>query len=179
VDLLKNNFLLDFNLYIDLIGYIAIVFSIISFLSKDKVKMRLNGAISTLLFGISIYFYNGVNGLFVSIVSFSIKILSLNIKEEKLKSIKIIMPFVALFFFFFFNKEGLVGILPAISLIFIAFADIQKDILKMKIIYYGSAFSWLIYGIILGSIPAIIFDIIGIITLTISIYNLKKIKGNK
>ena len=64
--------------------------------------------------------------------------------------------------------------LPAVSLIFIIFADLQEDLIKMKFIYYGSAFSWLIYAIILGSIPAILFDIVGITALTYSIYKLKQ-----
>lgn len=75
---------------------------------------------------------------------------------------------------YFINNEGMLGILPAISLIFIIFADIQKDILNMKYIYFGSAFSWLIYAIIINSIPAILYDVFGILTLIYSIYQIKK-----
>lgn len=159
--------------FYDLIGYIAIIFSFFAFATKDKFKMRLNGMFSTLFFGISIAYYNGVNGLFVSIISFITKFLSIFIKEEKLKILKYSSPFIAFLFFYFFNKEGMIGILPAISLVFIIFADLQTDILKMKYIYYGSAFSWLLYAILLGSIPAILFDIVGIITLTVTIFQIK------
>lgn len=161
-------------LLIDIIGYVAIVLSVLGFLSKSTNMMRFHGMTSTLLFGISIYFYNGINGLFVSLISFITKTLSIFIEEEKLDFIKFISPIIAFICFYFFNNEGMIGILPAISLIFIMIADIQKDILNMKLIYFGSAISWLFYGIALGSIPAILFDVFGIITLTYSVLKIKK-----
>ena len=164
----------------DFLGYLSIVFAIFAFLTHDKVKMRFNGAISTLLFAISIFSYGGINGAFVSIISVITKALSLKYDEEKLIILKYLSFPISILFYFYFNEEGYIGLLPAISLIFIIFADIQKDIIKMKIIYYGSAISWLIYAILLNSIPAIIYDIVGLTTLTYSIYTLKKkdTKGN-
>lgn len=160
---------------IDLIGYISIIFSFLAFLSHKKNIMRFNGMIATLLFGISIYFYNGLNGLFVSFVSFCTKLLSIYFKEEKINFLKYLSFPISIIFYLYFNKEGLIGLLPALSLIFIIIADLQKDIIKMKFIYFGSAFCWLFYGILLNSIPAILFDIVGILTLSYSIYKLKKV----
>ena len=160
--------------YYDLIGYISIFFSILAFLAKDKKSMRTNGLISAFLFGISIYGYNGYNGLFVSAVSVFVKLLSLKYNEDKLFSLKVIAIPAAIIFYFIFNTEGLYGLLPAISLVFIILADIQKDLLKMKIIYYGSAFAWLFYAISINSTPAIIYDVIGIFALTYSILKIKK-----
>lgn len=157
----------------DLIGYAAIIFSVLAFLTNTKNNMRKYGIISTILFGISIYAYQGFNGLFVTIISLITKLLSIKFNEEKLFFLKLLSPFLAVCFYFLFNKEGLSGLLPALSMIFIIFADLQEDIIKMKIIYYGSAFCWLFYGIVLGSIPAILFDIFGILALTYSIFKLK------
>jgi hypothetical protein len=141
--------------------------------------MLINGMISTSLFGISIYYYQGINGLFVSLISVISKLLSLFIKNKKIINyIKYSSTIIAILFYLQFNTEGIIGLLPAISLIFIIFADMQEDLIKMKFIYYGSAFSWLIYGILLNSIPAILFDVFGIITLTYSIFQLKKQRKN-
>lgn len=170
---------MDNRLLLDLCGYIAIIFSILAFLSKNTNKMRINGMISTFLFWISIAYYNGFNGLFVNIISFLTKLLSIYIKEKKLMYLKYSSPLIAFIFYYFFNTEGLIGLLPTISLIFIIFADLQSDILKMKIIYYGSAFSWLLYGIFLKSIPAILFDIFGIMTITYSIIKIISVKSDK
>ena len=160
--------------HFDTIGYLAIVFSVLAFISKEKQQMRVHGGISTLLFGTSIYFYQGFNGFFVTIVSLISKILSYYIDEKKLEKVKYLSFGVSIVFYLFFNTEGYSGIFPSLSLVFIVFADMQSDIMKMKYWYYGSAFSWLIYGIILNSLPAIIFDVIGILALTYSIYKIKK-----
>lgn len=157
----------------DIIGYVSIIFSIMAFVTKDKFQMRLQGGIATLLFGISIYSYGGINGAFVSIVSFLVKILSLKFDEDKLKFIKILSFPLSLIFFLVFNEEGVYGLLPALSLIFIVFADLQKDILKMKYIYFGSAICWLVYAIIINSVPAILFDVFGLTALTYSVYQIK------
>lgn len=161
-------------LFIDIIGYIAIVLSVIGFASKDTINMRIYGMFSTLLFGISIYFYNGVNGLFVSVISFFTKWLSFYFPEKYLMILKFLSPIIALIYFLYFNKEGLIGLLPSLSLIFIIVADLQKNIVNMKIIYYGSIVCWLWYGIVLDSIPAILFDVFGFIFLTYGIIKLKK-----
>lgn len=158
----------------DIIGYIAIIFHLLAFLANSKNSMRLNGMISSAFFSISIFFYNGINGFFVSIISFITKLLSFFIHEDKLNILKYSSPIIAFFFFYFINEEGIIGILPAVSLIFIIIADLQKDIIKMKYIYYGSVFCWLLYGIFLNSIPAVLFDLFGFFTLTYSIYKLKK-----
>lgn len=174
----SNSFLLGSGLYItwfDILGLLAIIFTFFAFYTKDKQSMRLYGLISTAFFGISIYFYGGVNGLFVTMVSIAIKILALSYEESKIQFIQKTSPIIALVFFFFFNSEGLIGILPAVSLIFIVIADTQETINKMKLWYFGSAFCWLFYAIVLNSIPAIIYDVIGIATLTYSAYTLNKI----
>lgn len=176
IEILSQKYLFDLHLY-DLIGYLAILLNLIGFLVHSSQKMRVFGILSTGTFGINIYFYNGLNGLFISSVSIFIKILSFFVNDEnKLKKVRYFIPVLGFIFYYFFNKEGLVGLLPTLSLFFIILADIKDDPIEMKKIYYGSTICWLLYGIILGSIPAIIFDLVGIIALTISIKKLKKIK---
>jgi len=158
---------------LDLIGYAAVIFSVISFLSMSTFKMRIYGSISVILFAISIYSYGGINGVFISIISLIYKLLLLKYNEEQLKYIHYLSFPLAIIFFYFFNEEGYIGILPAISLIFIMYADKQTSIVKMKYIYFGSAVSWLVYGVALGSIPAITYDIVGISALVYSTWKEK------
>jgi len=172
--------LLSNKIFMDLLGYIAIVFSVAAFLDTNINRMRIFGMISTFLFGISIYFYKGLNGLFVSFISFFTKLLGFYINENQTRIITYLSPIPAFILYFYFNEKGWVGALPALSLIFIIIADMQKDIVKMKMVYYGSATCWLTYGFMLGSLPAIIFDIFGIISITLGIYiTLKKRKRKR
>jgi len=159
-------------LFYDFIGYISIFFLLLSFFSQGKQTMRLYGLLSAAFFGISIFGYQGYNGVFVSFISIIIKGISLKYSEEKLIFFKKLSFPIALLFYFFINNEGFYGLLPALAIIFIIYADTQKDILNMKKIYYGSAFSWLFYAIMIGSLPAIIYDVIGIIVLTYTIYKI-------
>lgn len=157
----------------DLAGFAAVFFAFLAFYVQDKMSMRLYGLISAALFGFGIFFYGGVNGLFVTLVSISIKLLSLTYHESRLAIFQKLSPVIAFVFFLFFNPEGWMGVLPAISLIFIVMADTQRDIAKMKLWYFGSAFCWLLYAIHLGSIPAIIYDLVGIFTLAYSLALIK------
>lgn len=166
----------EFNtIFFNFIGYLSILFSLCAFISKDRSNILKFGILSTVLFGISISFYSGFNGLFVSSISAIIKIISLMYQNQKVSFIlKISAPIISLIFYVFFNNEGIVGILPSIALLFIIIADTQDNILKMKFLYYGSVFSWLIYGIMLNSIPAILYDVLGFIVLSYSIYTIKQ-----
>lgn len=165
--------------WFDFFGYVAIIFSVISFLARTTFKMRVFGLFSSSFFAFSIYGYGGLNGAFVSLISFLIKALSLKFNEDSLKPIIFSSPIISLIFYFFFNEEGLIGILPATSLIFIITATLQKDILKMKYIYFGSAACWFVYAIIAGSIPAILFDVFNVVALSYSIYKIKQQRNIK
>lgn len=161
-------------IYYDAIGYLSIVFSLLSFYSKDISKMRILGALSATLFAISLYGYGGINGMFVCLLSVFVKVASLYTQKEQLKKLKYFSAFLALGFFFLAKSENILGILPFLSLLFTIHADTQTDIVKMKTVYYGSAIAWLIYAIFLGSVSAILYDILGIAVLTHSIFTIKK-----
>lgn len=151
-----ESFVLSYGIYLtwfDVFGMFAVAFAFLAFFTKEKQMMRLYGIVSTAFFGVVIYFYGGINGLFVSMVSILIKLLSLSFEEMDIKFLQRLTPLIAVIFFFFFNSEGLIGILPAISLIFIAIADTQENIYKMKLWYFGSAFCWFFYAVILNSVP--------------------------
>lgn len=165
---------LNAQLIFDTIWYLALFFSIFWFITTDRKKMLIFGLISTFLFWISIFSYWWINWLFVSIISMVIKILSLKLNKEQLKYLQYSSPFIAIFLFLIL-PEWIEGIIPALSMFFITLADSQKDIIKMKYWYYWSNILWLLYWIILWSIPAILFDIFWFFAITYWIYKLKKI----
>jgi len=159
--------------YYDFIGYLAMVLLLISFLSDDAQKARLIGIFSAIFYGINIYYYGGFNGVFVIIVSILSKTLSFYIEKDELKYFNYISPFLALLYFYLFNEEGLIGVIPALSLVFIILADMQKQIIRMKQYYYIVVSLWLVYGIFLGSIPIILSEFLGLLTLFYSVYKIK------
>jgi len=157
----------------DIIGYLSVILSVISFLEKDKTKMRIFGIFAGLAFGINIYGYGGYNGVFVSVISILGKVLAIKFGEDKLFFLKAISLPLALGFFFLFNSEGISGLLPALILVIVIFADTQKDIIKMKYIYIFSTTVWLIYSIVIWSVPGIVCDAVAIMALIYSILLMK------
>ena len=157
-------------------GYFSIIPHLLAFISISTSKMLKLNIVSTLLLGFSMMAFEGHNGFLISFISVILKFTALlgictNIKEWHKTIIGLIF---GASYFILFNNEGWFGILPSISMIFVVFADFQKNILTMKYYYYGSAFCWLIYGIFLQSNAAILYDLIGISALTFSLINIKK-----
>lgn len=164
-------------LIVDLIGYCAIVFGVLAFLNEERQKMLLLNALSTLAYGINVLFYEGLTGAILSFFSFTIILISLRKNERLNKNLTILAPVVGILTFVFL-AEGWVGFFPALGIFFATWANLQKEILKMKYIFYGSATSWLIFGLLIGSIPAILLDVFGLIALTYGIRSIKK-KNNQ
>ena len=155
------------------LGYFAILLGVISFTQENREKMLIFNIFSTLFYGINILYYNGYTGAILSFISIIIMIISFKYKHKLNYKFHLISPILAIIVFLIID-EGIVGLLPAIGTFFSTLANLQKNILYMKYIFYGSATSWLIYGIYLGSVPAILLDVAGIIALTYGIYKIKK-----
>ena len=170
--------MMDINIY-EIIGYIGVIFSIISFSSHKTKNIRAYGILAITFFMISVYGNGGMNGAFVSLVSLVVKILAYFVEETKLRSLKIITPFIAVFFYLVINEEGIIGILPAIALVITAFADLQREPIRMKEIYVLALIPWLIYAINLESTSAILYEALGIVILLYTIYVLKNKKTKK
>lgn len=162
----------------DILGYIAVIFSILWFITTNRQKMLIFWIIATLLLWISVYSYGWYNGLAVSIISIIIKILSLYIDWKYLKYIKYSSPFIAILLFFLL-PEWIEWIIPALSMFFIIIADSQKNVLYMKYWYYWSNLLRLSYWIILMCLPSILFDTLWFFAITYWIYKIKKNKRIK
>jgi hypothetical protein len=164
---------------LETMGYLSIIFHLISFLSKNKKTMLFTGMISVFLLSMTFFNHFALMGLFLTLISLFSKILNLFLKNTFLKKYDknlkyIIFGLSILIFFILFPIEGYRVVFPIFGMVFVLIADNQKNIINMKKIYYGSALSWITYAILINSYPAIIYDIIGIIALTYSIFNLKK-----
>lgn len=159
----------------DICGYIAIFFTVLSFINKDRKQMLLFNIISTSLYAINVVYYNGLTGGVLSIISVIIMLISIFENKKLNKRLLILAPFLAIISFIVID-EGYIGLFPMFGIFFSTTANLQNNTLNMKYIFLASATSWLIFGIIIGSTPAILLDIVGLIALFVGIYKIKKIK---
>lgn len=160
------------------LGYGSLIAHLFAFSSRSTHTMLKLNMLSTFLLGLSMIPFGGYNGASMSFFSVFSKISGLlgfgtQIKESH----KGLLGFtLGVGYFVFFNQEGWYGILPALSMVFIVLADLQKNVITMKYYYYGSAICWLSYGVAIESMAAILYDIIGIVALSYSLYQLKIIE---
>jgi hypothetical protein len=169
----------NFYNFFEFLGYLSLVFHFYGFYTHNRQKMLISGFISALLLGFTYLNHFALMGLSLTILSLLSKSLNLFLKREILEIYEkylhyfiFILSFI--FLILFIPIEGYRAILPIFGLIFVLISDNQKDILYMKYFYIGSALSWLSYAYLIHSIPAILYDVIGIIIL---IYTIHKIKN--
>lgn len=170
------------NIYIQLIGYISVIFHFFAFYEQKEQRTFLLFNISSIfLLSTHFYYLNALNAVFIMGISFLINIFSIltlkiseNIRIKKIKFYIILLtPLLGIMNFYHINN-GLYGILPAIGSIFSAAAVLQTDLFKSKIIIFGSVICWAAYSIIIHSIPGILYDVIGFSALSYSLYLMKK-----
>lgn len=164
---------MDILILSQIFGYSAVALHIAQFLSVSQRHMLWFGLGSTGLLGIHFWFSGTHNGVLACVISIAVKLIALSNHEFLSKILLRISPLISAGYFWFFG-EGLYDALPALALLFIMVADLQNDIVKMKTWYYGSALSWLTYGICIGSLPSISYDLLGLLFLTIGIFRVKR-----
>ncbi len=158
------------------LGYGSIIAHLLAFSSRNTHTMLKFNMLSTFFLGLSLIPFGAYCGTWMSFLSVMSKMSAFFGVGCDMKEFKkgLIGFFLGLLYFFFFNDEGWFGILPAVSMIFIVLADLQRNVVYMKYYYYGSAFCWLTYGIFIGSLAAILYDVLGILALSYSVYQIKK-----
>jgi len=162
-------------IYLILGNLIALIGSILmaySGLIKNKKKMLYVQTIQTALFVISNLILGGITGALMNALSIIRNILSYN---DKLKTLqKIVISILSIILTISFNNLGIIGLSPLISMLaFILFMNV-KDIKKYKLLTIFTMIMWAIYDIYIKSYTSLAFDILGIITNTIAIYEITK-----
>lgn len=159
----------------EILGYIAILINIYVFYTISYKRHMVASIFSSSLIGIVYYFNNGFTGVLVIIYSllFKIFILFFNKHTSFLFYFKFFIP-VSSFIIWYFLFRTPQEILPIIGITFMLISQtFSKNILKMKYIQYGSVFSFFTYSCFLGSFSLMLFDVVGFVFLTASIYKIK------
>lgn len=151
------------------IGILAIVMNWKFFASNTDDNYKFFGAISTMLYGAHIYLYaDAVVGAIVSLASAILYIIMIVFYENKKSIIPSIIIFAIAGYLWMESDAAIKNTMPLIGSFFVAlgyYVSNFHNVVYGRVIYLGSAISWLILGINIGSIPAIVFDIVGIITI--------------
>ena len=128
------------------LGYGSIIAHLLAFSSRNTHTMLKLNMLSTFFLGLSLIPFGAYCGTWMSFLSVMSKMSAFFGVGCDIKEFKkgLIGFFLGLLYFFFSNDEGWFGILPAVSMIFI------------------------------GSLAAILYDVLGILALSYSVYQIKK-----
>lgn len=163
------------NLFIgNFIALIACLLMVYLGLVKNKKRIIFLQTIQIFLLALSNLVLGGITGTIINSVSCFRNILcyynKLGLKW------KITINFIAVSLSLCFNDLGIIGMLPAVSMIVYTFFIDIKDIVKFKYLVIFTMITWLIYDVMIKAYVSAIFDFLNIIANIISIISIKKVK---
>ncbi len=158
----------------NIIALIASILLVYCGIIKEKNKILYVQSIQIGLFVISNVILNSIPGAIINAISLIRNILcykdKLGLKE------KIFITIISIILTLYFNNIGIIGLLPLISMVVYIWFMTVKDVIKFKILIIFTALLWAIHDFSIKSYTSFVFDVLGIITNTISIIKIKKSK---
>ena len=165
------------NLFVQIVGIIAMGVGALSLMQKKTTSILLVQIVSTILFATHFFMLGAFAGASLNILSM-LRNIVIYFKKEKWATPKIWFPVFTLFFAIavYFSGDGLLGLLPFAGCVFMSIGlYIDNSTVTRRYIIISSP-CWLIYNTINLSIGGIIAEIINLASLISSIirYDIKK-----
>ena len=161
-----------------IIGLIALFFSLKSFLRNSKEKYILDSIITAIFNGIHYFLLSAYSGFIIKLIALIREIIlykrEKNKKYDKIILFIFIMIIYVLTGIFTFNNS-IINLLPIICATTYFGAEWFGNIITIKILALLTTILWLIYNIAFLSITGVIYNVITIIVL---IYSISKNKKN-
>ena len=158
----------------NIIALIASLLMVYTGTIKEKKKIIYIQTVQIGLFILSNSVLGGITGAIINIVSLVRNILcykdKLKIKE------KVVLVTISTVLSLSFNNLGIIGLLPLIATLSYTLLMDMKDIMKFKILIIFTLVMWGIYDLSIRSYSSAIFDFLNIVTNSIAIYQLQRIK---
>ena len=161
----------------NIIALVASVLMVYSGLIMKKKKIIYIQTLQLGLLTVSTAVLGGITGTIMNIVDCIRNILCY--KDKLVVKAKVILIIISTVLTVKFNNLGIVGMLPLISTISYILLIDSKEIIKLKILFIVTSILWCIYGVVIKSYSLVIFNILNIITNSISIFQLCNSKNVK
>lgn len=154
----------------NVIDFIAAAIQIGSGAVKKKSKILVIQIFQMLLQGISMLLLGGITGAISNVLSIFRNYLCYREKLNNYWKAAFIVASVAMTIIF--NKQGLLGVIPAfVTVVYIIFMDI-KDPIKFKLLVTLSFIPWMIYHFFLKSYTGAIFDAATVVTSAVTLFTM-------
>lgn len=156
------------------IAFLASIFMVISGFVKTKKKVLFCQNIELGLTVIAYIFLGAMSGLVINTINLIRNLLGY--KERLNVWAKIVLTILSVVAVLYFNKHGLIGLLPLICGVIYLWLMTIKDVIKFKIMIICLMVLWVIYDFMVLNYTGSIFDVVTIIANIISIIGIKRSK---
>lgn len=168
-------------LVIDLLGYIAILFSILSFQQKTQTRIAIFQGSSNLFWTTHMFLLAAFAGGLLNLVGLLRGILfSLREKHEWARKKWIHILLLALIAgvtaFAWISGDGPKALLPALAMAVTTFSLSLKDPSKVRLWTTLSSPFWIVYSVLAGSIPSVVAEIFNLTSIAIGMLRLDRKK---
>lgn len=156
----------------NIIALIASLLMVYSGIVKEKKQVLFY---QTLEVGFAVISYLFLGGIAGAVVNTTNLIRNYLCYKDRLTTLaKIVISILAVILVLYFNKEGIIGLLPLVCIIVYLWLITINDIVKFKIMIMSLMVLWTIYDFLVLNYVAAVFDILTIIANIISIKNIRK-----
>jgi len=156
----------------NIIALLSSTFMVISGIVKEKKKVLFYQIIEVILALIAYVFLNTMSGVIINALNLVRNILGYNNKLNVVA--KIIISILSIILVLYFNNNGLIGLLPLITILVWIWAMTIENVILFKLIFAFNISLWIVYDLNVKNYVAFVFDIITIISIFISIIRIKK-----
>ncbi len=156
----------------NILAFIASLFMVYSGILKDRKKIIKVQAIEIVVFIISDIFVLGYSGAIINLISLVRNILVYYDKFDK-KSIALVL-ILSTASVLIFNNLGIIGLFPLFAMYIYAIFMNTKDIKRFKILMIFTMLLWAFYDMMIGLYVSLAFDILTIISCTVTLLMIDK-----
>lgn len=182
VDFFKN--LTWQRILIDLLGYTAILCSVLSFQQKTQRRIAILQGTSNLFWMTHMFLLSALAGGLLNLVGLLRGIL-FSLREKHAWARKKIWYFVLLSLiagvtvFSWISGDGPKALLPAVAMVITTFSLSLEDPAKVRLLSSLSSPPWIVYSVFAGSIPSIVAELLNLGSILIGILRLDRKKKEK
>ena len=167
--------------FIDLLGYIAILFSIVSFQQKTQRKIAILQGTSNLFWMTHMFLLSAVAGGLLNLVGLLRGILfSLRETHEwarrKWVHVLLLTLIAGVTVFSWISGDGPKALLPALAMAITTFSLSLENPARVRLLSIFSSPCWIVYSVLAGSIPSVVAEILNLTSIAVGMLRLDRKK---
>lgn len=159
-----------FNIFVQLIGVMGIIFSILSFQCKKHKPLMLLRTANELFFALQYILLGANTGAAMNIIGCSRNLIFAKMVEKGKSTVKMRVAFSVIFLMFsIFTWSGFKSILVGIAKVISTFAYGSASTGIVRVLIFITSISWFVYNVIVGSYAGCVCEFLTMCSIVVGI----------